>query len=139
MNFLKKSVAAFLSAIFILSIFHIEARAALVNTSDNTTFKQTSIPTGVQGKSMNVTFTYTAEKDYDNAFIGLAYDEDINSTSEQEKSDVNTYPFETSKDTFERKAIGKIKAGQTRTVVLTARVRKDMRLVVGRASCRERV
>ena len=126
MNFLKKSVAAFLSAIFILSIFHIEARAALVNTSDNTTFKQTSIPTGVQGKSMNVTFTYTAEKDYDNAFIGLAYDEDINSTSEQEKSDVNTYPFETSKDTFERKAIGKIKAGQTRTVVLTARVRKDM-------------
>lgn len=126
MKIIKKIFITYFSFIFIILLFHINANAALVNTSDNTVFKQNIISSGTTGKEMNIVFTFTADKDYENAFIGLAYDEDINSTPEQQKADTNTYPFETSKDTFKRKAIGKIKMGQTRTVTLSAKVRKDI-------------
>lgn len=126
MKYIKKIFIAMFGLMLILTAFNMNTYAALVNTSDNTVFKQTSIPTGTTGKSMNISFTFTADRDYENAYIGLAYDEDINSSVEEQKTDINTYPFETSKDTFERKAIGKIKAGQTRNVVLSAKLRKDI-------------
>ena len=126
MNYIKKILITIFSSILVLSSFSIDTKAALVNTADNTTFKQTSIPTGITGKSMNIAFTFIADRDYENAYIGLAYDEDINSSPEQQKTDVNTYPFETGKDTFERKNIGKIKSGHSKTVVLNAKVRKDI-------------
>lgn len=126
MKYIKKIFMAMFGLMLILTAFNMNTYAALVNTSDNTVFKQTSIPTGTTGKSMNISFTFTADRDYENAYIGLAYDEDINSSVEEQKTDINTYPFETSKDTFERKAIGKIKAGQTRNVVLSAKLRKDI-------------
>ena len=126
MNYIKKILITIFSSILVLSSFSINTKAALVNTADNTTFKQTSIPTGITGKSMNIAFTFIADRDYENAYIGLAYDEDINSSPEQQKTDVNTYPFETGKDTFERKNIGKIKSGHSKTVVLNAKVRKDI-------------
>lgn len=126
MKYIKKIFIAMFGLMLILTAFNMNTYAALVNTSDNTVFKQTSIPTGTTGKSMNISFTFTADRDYENAYIGLAYDEDINSSVEEQKTDINTYPFETSKDTFERKAIGKIKVGQTRNVVLSAKLRKDI-------------
>ncbi len=126
MKWIQKTTAVILACACILPAFITDTGAALVNTADNHTFKQTSISSGTTGKTMNVTFSYTAERDYENAYIGFAYDEDINSLPEEEKGAVNTYPFETSEALFQRKSIGKIKEGQTRTVTLSAKVRKDI-------------
>ena len=47
MNYIKKILITIFSSILVLSSFSIDTKAALVNTADNTTFKQTSIPTGI--------------------------------------------------------------------------------------------
>ena len=75
---LSTFMIVFLFVIGILSNVHAE----LVNTEGNAYFTQSKIPTGKTGQIMNVTFKFTADQDYTNAWMGIAYDDQINNTDE---------------------------------------------------------
>lgn len=121
-----KRIMAFAIAIILIIGTNAISYADLRNIEGNSYFTQSRVPTGYTGKLMSVTFNFTADKDYDNAFVGISYDEDINNSAVDDKGGVNTYPFEATKETLGRKSIGKMKAGQTKAVSVTARVRKDI-------------
>lgn len=106
--------------------FAITAKAELVNIEGNSYFRQSKISTGKTGKLMNISFTFTADKDYEHAWVGLAYDDQINAGDEKEDPNKYAYPFELSDETVERKNIGKMKEGQTKSVTISARVRRDI-------------
>ncbi len=127
-----KAAMRFLSALMILCFFAscsiLDVNAELVNIEGNAYFTQSKIPTGKTGQIMNVTFKFTADKDYTNAWIGIAYDDQINDTTNEGtgESMKYAYPFEVSSETTARKNLGRIKKGQSKTVSLPARVRRDI-------------
>lgn len=122
MTITKRIWAMMMSILVFVTAFNIQVYALQANTQGNEYFKQTSIPTGSTGKNMSLTFTFTADRDYDSAYVGIAFtDDDMNYGDEK-----YVFPFEISNDTFERKAIGKIKEGQTKSVSISAKVRKDI-------------
>lgn len=123
---LEKICRLSLYVLIMLSFVSISTNAALVNIEGNSYFTQSKIPSGKTGRIMNVTFTFTADKDYDKAWLGIAYDDQINSSSDRENPDATAFPFELTDETIERKNIGKINRGQSRSVTITARVRKDV-------------
>ena len=108
------------------SMFNISSRAEIVNIEANSYFTQSKIPTGKTGKMMNITFTFTADKDYEKAWIGIAYDDQINASSDRENPEANAFPLEVTSETTERKYIGKIAKGKSKSVTLSARVRRDV-------------
>lgn len=114
--------------VWILQFINIQVKADLVNIEGNDYFTQTKIPTGKTGKVMDVTFTFTADRDYDAAFAGIAYDDQVNSVDDN-KDNVKTvvaFPFELTSETIALKNLGKLKEGQKKTVTLSARVRRDV-------------
>lgn len=123
----KKILFPLLGIVFLFFCgLYLNAEAALVNIEGNSYFKQQKIPTGKTGKLMNITFSFTADRDYENAWVGLAYDDQINASDEKENPEKYAYPFELSEETVERKSLGKMKTGQTKNVTISARVRRDI-------------
>lgn len=104
------------------------SRADLVNIEGNHYFSQSKVPTGKTGQMMDVTFTFLADKDYDEAYAGIAYDDQINSvdSNKDNVSEVVAFPFELTSETTTRKSLGRLKEGQKKTVTLRARVRRDV-------------
>lgn len=88
-------------------------------------------PTGKVGKTMNIPVIICAPQDMDEVWVGLS--KDINSfyNLPQDGGDSerlrNDYPFEINEDTFTPRKLGKMKEGSTKSVTLTARVRRDMK------------
>ncbi len=127
MERLKKKIYIFCTYMLIFaSMFNISSRAEIVNIEANSYFTQSKIPTGKTGKMMNITFTFTADKDYEKAWIGIAYDDQINASSDRENPEANAFPLEVTSETTERKYIGKIAKGKSKSVTLSARVRRDV-------------
>lgn len=128
MNKILKMVTVLICTLALVSNLCVVSQAALVNIGNNNYFSQNKIPMGKTGKMMDVTFVFTADKDYENAYAGIAYDDQINNVDENKDNvpDVVAFPFELTSETTELKSIGRIKAGQKRTVTLKARVRRDV-------------
>ena len=128
MNKILKMVTVLICTLALVSNLCVVSQAALVNIENNNYFSQNKIPMGKTGKMMDVTFVFTADKDYENAYAGIAYDDQINNVDEDKDNvpDVVAFPFELTSETTELKSIGRIKAGQKRTVTLKARVRRDV-------------
>jgi len=127
MERLKRKIYIFCTYMLIFaSMFNISSRAEIVNIEANSYFTQSKIPTGKTGKMMNITFTFTADKDYEKAWIGIAYDDQINASSDRENPEANAFPLEVTSETTERKYIGKIAKGKSKSVTLSARVRRDV-------------
>jgi hypothetical protein len=128
MNKILKMVTVLICTLALVSNLCVVSQANLVNIENNNYFSQNKIPMGKTGKMMDVTFVFTADKDYENAYAGIAYDDQINNVDENKDnvSDVVAFPFELTSETTELKSIGRIKAGQKRTVTLKARVRRDV-------------
>ena len=125
-NQIGGKVSVFILAFTLLAGgFITEVLAALQNTQANQFFTQNKIPTGTAGNIMSVTFTFTADRDYDAVWIGIAYDDQVNSDDKEEKTAI-AYPFEVSMESLKRKNIGRMKEGQSRSVSLSARVRRDI-------------
>ncbi len=120
-------ILGFVTALLITS-FGFRVKAELVNIEGNNYFFQDKIPTGKTGQLMDVTFTFLADRDYDQAYAGIAYDDQINSVDSDKNnvSEVVAFPFELTSETTERKSLGKLKEGQKKTVTLKARVRRDV-------------
>ena len=127
MERLKRKIYIFCTYMLIFaSMFNISSKAEIVNIEANSYFTQSKIPTGKTGKMMNITFTFTADKDYEKAWIGIAYDDQINASSDRENPEANAFPLEVTSETTERKYIGKIAKGKSKSVTLSARVRRDV-------------
>ena len=127
MERIKRKLYIFCTYILICaSMFNISSRAEIVNIEANNYFTQTKIPTGKTGKMMNITFTFTADQDYEKAWIGIAYDDQINASSDRENPEATAFPLEVTSETTERRYIGKISKGKSKSVSLSARVRRDV-------------
>ena len=127
MERIKRKLYIFCTYILICaSMFNISSRAEIVNIEANNYFTQTKIPTGKTGKMMNITFTFTADQDYEKAWIGIAYDDQINASSDRDNPEATAFPLEVTSETTERRYIGKISKGKSKSVSLSARVRRDV-------------
>ena len=88
-------------------------------------------PTGKVGKTMNIPIIIRAPHDLDEVWVGLS--SKVNSFMELPEDGGNTaglqngYPFEINESTFEPRKLGKISEGNTKSITLTARVRRDMK------------
>ena len=82
MKKLLKMVTVLICTLALVSNLCVVSQAALVNIENNNYFSQNKIPMGKTGKMMDVTFVFTADKDYENAYAGIAYDDQINNVDE---------------------------------------------------------
>lgn len=132
---LKRRIMAFAAAVMMICsvLFTGMEAMAYENIEDNKYLVIKKDPVGKTGKVMNIPITVKAPDgvDLENVGVGLAaelrdfYDlpEDGGTVSGIQ----NNYPFEINENTFRPKSVGNIKAGRTKTVTLSARVRRDMK------------
>lgn len=113
-----KSIFGLLMILVMVMILPMQSFAKLKNIEGNDVFHQDKIPVGKTGKIMNVTFYVETGSDYDNAWAGIAYDDDDDEDLE--------FPFELTSETTDRKHIGKITKGKKKSITISARVRRDI-------------
>lgn len=108
-----------------------ETWAAYKNMNDNEFISVEKITAAKTGKTANITFKFTNTSDYDleNVKIGFSdYDVDFLDDSETLESNFQ-FPFEITKGMFEEenmKKLGTVKAGKSKNVTLSAKVRRDI-------------
>lgn len=98
------------------------------NASDNDYIFTTKAPKGNVGKSMSIPFRIRAtDEDMKNVRISLLETSDFQHIEEKGESDytIDYYPFEIMETTYVAKSVGDIKAGNVKSVSLSARVRRD--------------
>ena len=98
------------------------------NASDNDHIFTTKSPKGNIGKSMSISFRVRAtDEDMDNLKVSLLETTEFQQIESKGESDytVDYYPFEIMETTFVGKNVGNIKAGNVKSVSLSARVRRD--------------
>ncbi len=88
-------------------------------------------PSGKVGKVMSIPVTIKAPFDMEDVWIGLSQDVDafyvMPADGGEEAGLQNNFPFEISESTFEPRKIGNLREGSSKTVTLSARVRRDMK------------
>lgn len=99
-----KRIFGLLIILLMVIVLPMQSFAKLKNIEGNDIFHQDKIPVGKTGKIMNVTFYVETGSDYDNAWAGIAYDDDDDEELE--------FPFELTSETTDRKHIGKITKGK---------------------------
>lgn len=98
------------------------------NASDNDHIFTTKSLKGNIGKSMSISFRVRAtDEDMDNLKVSLLETTEFQQIESKGESDytVDYYPFEIMETTFVGKNVGNIKAGNVKSVSLSARVRRD--------------
>ena len=98
------------------------------NASDNDYVFTTKSPKGNVGKSMSISFRIRAtDEDMENLKVSLLETNEFQQIEERGNGDytVDYYPFEIMETTFVAKSVGTIKAGNVKSVSLSARVRRD--------------
>ena len=98
------------------------------NASDNDHIFTTKSPKVNIGKSMSISFRVRAtDEDMDNLKVSLLETTEFQQIESKGESDytVDYYPFEIMETTFVGKNVGNIKAGNVKSVSLSARVRRD--------------
>ena len=98
------------------------------NASSNDYIFTTKAPKGNIGKSMSIPFRIRAtDEDMNNLRVSLLETSDFQQIESSGDSDytIDYYPFEIMETTFTAKHVGNIKAGNVKSVSLSARVRRD--------------
>lgn len=98
------------------------------NASNNDYVFTTKAPRGRIGSSMSISFRIRATReDMKNLKVSLMETTDFQMIEQRGNGDytVDYYPFEITETTFKAKSIGDIKAGNTKSVSLSANVRRD--------------
>lgn len=109
-----------------------EAWAAYKNMNDNEFISVEKITATKTGQVANITFKFTNTGDYDleNVKVGFSsYDVDFLDDSETLESNFQ-FPFEITMGMFDEenmKELGTVKAGKSKNVTLSARVRRDIK------------
>ena len=108
------------------------AWAAYKNMNDNEFISVEKITAAKTGKVANITFKFTNTSDYDleNVKVGFSsYDVDFLDDDETLESNFQ-FPFEITMGMFDEenmKELGTVKAGKSKNVTLSARVRRDIK------------
>lgn len=133
---LKRRIMAFAAAVMMICavpLTGMETMAAYENIEGNRYLVIKKDPVGKPGKVMNIPITIRAPEgeDMEKVAVGLA-DElrdfyDLPEDGGTASGIQNNYPFEISETTFRPKTVGNIKGGNSKTVTLSARVRRDMK------------
>lgn len=89
------------------------------------------IPSGKSGQNMTISMVFTNIDDIDLEGVAIRFDEGLANQESDAFEDGETFtgsvfPFEITTDTFDNKKIGNVKSGSSKTVSLTARVRRDI-------------
>ena len=109
-----------------------EVWAAYKNMNDNEFISVEKITATKTGRVANITFKFTNTSDYDleNVKVGFSnYDVDFLDDSETLESNFQ-FPFEITMGMFDEanmKKLGTVKAGKSKNVTLSARVRRDIK------------
>ena len=119
-----------------LPFFGVKAKAAYENVLDGRLYSNDFLvikkdPSGKVGKVMSIPVTIKAPFDMEDVWIGLSQDVDafyvMPADGGEEAGLQNNFPFEISESTFEPRKIGNLREGSSKTVTLSARVRRDMK------------
>lgn len=130
----KKLAAAGAAALLSVTVLSATALASDFNIGYNTNASNndyvftTKAPRGRIGSSMSISFRIrTTGEDMKNLKVSLMETTDFQMIEQRGNGDytVDYYPFEITETTFKAKSIGDIKAGNTKSVSLSANVRRD--------------
>lgn len=136
---IKRVLAAAAAAVMICLLpgAGLAVRADYVNVLDDRVYNNEYLvirkdPTGKVGKTMNVPIMIRAkDRDLDEVWVGFS--NEINSflylpeDGGTDSSLRNEYPFEINEELFAPRKLGKMKEGNTKSITLTAQVRRDMK------------
>ncbi|HIX15331.1 MAG TPA: hypothetical protein H9740_06360 [Candidatus Hungatella pullicola] len=130
----KRVLICLLTVLTVLGGIPVTAGAAQYSIQKNTYLDVRSTPTGKTGQNitMNMVFTNDGSEDLHDVSIRLdddAAEEEYNAEFDTEDGETYSgavFPFEITSSTFDPKKLGTVRAGSSRNVSLTARVRRDI-------------
>lgn len=132
MKKLKKGFKVMVMAMLLSASLAMTAAAEYRDTSDNNFVVVKKDPSGRIGKNMSLNFYIECRTgEMNNVEVGLS--DDLSGFdyiyTEESFGDImaNKYPFEINETTFETKKLGNLKEGQSKSVSLSVKVRKDMK------------
>ncbi|MFR5602443.1 MAG: hypothetical protein ACLTKI_08960 [Lachnospiraceae bacterium] len=124
----KKGFVSLLAAVMMVSVVPMPVSAAIYDTSNNTWVVQTRTSSGKTGRTMSISFSIYNDSGQDISNVGVRLAEVDFGIMEDEENLAGgyVYPFEVDSTTFNIKRFGSIKAGATKSVSLSAKVRRDL-------------
>ncbi len=133
---LGAAAAALMIAFCFIPAAELETMAAYENVLDDRVYSNEYLvikkdPSGRVGKVMSIPVTIKAPHDMEDVWVGLSRDTslfyDMPEDGGEEAGLQNNFPFEISESTFEPRKLGNLREGSSKTVTLSARVRRDMK------------
>ena len=125
MKKLKKSLVWILAVLTLLCAMPLSS-FALIDTTDNDYVITKKTPSGKTGKSMSISFTLKNNSGKDMNNIGVSLSSDVIISDDEDLESSYVFPFEVTEDIFDIKRVGSLKDGATKSVSISARVRRDI-------------
>ena len=125
MKKLKKSLVWILAVLTLLGAMPLSS-FALIDTTDNDYVITKKTPSGKTGKSMSISFTLKNNSGKDMNNIGVSLSSDVIISDDEDLESSYVFPFEVTEDIFDIKRVGSLKDGATKSVSISARVRRDI-------------
>lgn len=130
----RKGIIWLLTALLVLGTIPYSAFAAQYDLQKNRYLDVKKTPTGKTGQNMTMNMVFTNNNSEDLHSVSIRFDSDaVESEYDAETSDDEEsrytgaiFPFEVTSSTFDAKVIGTIKAGASKNVSLSGRVRRDI-------------
>lgn len=130
----KRGLVWLLAVLIVLGAMPVQTMGAQYDIQKNRYLDVKKTPTGKTGQNMsiNMVFTNDGTEDlhgvsirFDNDAVDNEYDSETESDEDMKYSG-SIFPFEVTSSTFDANVIGTVKAGASRNVSLSARVRRDI-------------
>ncbi|MBS6644499.1 MAG: hypothetical protein KH366_13045 [Clostridiaceae bacterium] len=125
MKMLKRSLVWILAVITLLGAMPLTS-FALIDTSDNDYVITKKTPSGKTGKSMSISFTLKNSSGRDWNKMGISLSTDVIISDDEDLESTYVFPFEVNDNTFDIKEVGSLKDGSSKSVSISARVRRDI-------------
>ena len=130
----RRGIVWLLTAVLLLGAVPFSASGAQYDIQKNKYLDVKKTPTGKTGQNMSVNMVFTNNSGEDLSGVSIRFDNDAveneydAETSEDEETRYtgSVFPFEVTSSTFDAKVIGSVKAGSSKNVSLSGRVRRDI-------------
>lgn len=131
----KRGLAWLLAVLIVLGVIPMQAMGAQYGIQRNKYLDVKKTPTGKTGQNMSINMIFDNSKGtedltgvsvrFDDSAVDSEYDAETYDDEETSYSG-SIFPFEITSSIFDAKMIGSVKAGATKNVSLSARVRRDI-------------
>lgn len=130
----KRMIVWMLAAVLAIGLAAVPSMGAQYDMKKNTYLDVKKTPTGKTGQNMTISMVFTNNGSEDLHQVSIRFDNDIADnefyseydSDEESSSKSSQFPFEITSSTFDAKVIGSVKAGASKNVSLSARVRRDI-------------